>query len=378
MDRYDVIVVGAGVMGSAAAYHLAKRGRRVLLLEQFPIGHERGSSHGHSRIFRLAYDSADYVRLAQAAYPLWRELEWDAGADLLTLTGGIDFADPATPSIDATRATLTSLGVPFDLLDHAAAARRFPQFALSEGGVAIYQADSGILDATACVHALAQQARHFGAAVVDQSPVLEITPEPGGASVRTAEATYAADRLVVTAGSWARPLLGQLGLDLPLTVTKEQFAFFQPHDPALFAPGRCPIFIHHISEGPSLYGFPIAGLPGVKAAFHGAGPPIAPESDDRTVEPGPLAALHAHVARWLPQAAGEVMHAQTCRYTTTPDHEFIIDQHPEHAQILIGSPCSGHGFKFGVLIGSILADLAERGATSHTIERFRLARFAAA
>jgi sarcosine oxidase len=225
------------------------------------------------------------------------------------------------------------------------------------------------------VTALADQARRYGAAVREGAPALAIRPVSGGVEVRTATATYAADRLVVTAGSWARPLLRQLGLDLPLTVTKEQFAFFRPHRPELFEPERCPVFIHHVDEGPSVYGFPMAGLPGVKAAFHGAGPAIAPESEDQAVEPGPLAELHAHVARWLPQAAGEVMRAQTCRYTTTPDHEFIIDRHPEHGQILIGSPCSGHGFKFGIVIGSILADLAERGATSHAIGRFRLERF---
>lgn len=376
MERYDVIVVGAGVMGAATAYHLARRGRRVLLLEQFAIGHERGSSHGHSRIFRLAYDSADYVRLAQAALPLWRELEQDSGAELLRLTGGLDIAEASSPALAATRATLTELGVPVEQLDRAAAARRFPQFAFGEETAGLFQATSGILDATGCVLALVEQARRRGAAVRDETPALAIRPGPRGVEVRTADATYGADRLVVTAGSWARPLLRQLGLDLPLTVTREQFAFFRPRDPALFKPGRCPVFIHH--GNPSVYGFPLAGLSGVKAAFHSDGPAIAPESGDRSVDPGRLAALQAHVARWLPAAAGAVLLAQTCRYTTTPDHEFIVDRHPEHAQILIGSPCSGHGFKFGIVIGAILADLAEHGATGHAIARFRLDRFAGA
>lgn len=376
MERYDLVVVGAGVMGAATAYHMARRGRRVLLLEQFALGHERGSSHGHSRIFRLAYDSTDYASLALAALPLWRELEQEAGAALLRLTGGLDFADADSPAIAATAAALAALGLPFEHVDRAAAAARFPQFAFAETTVGLFQPTSGILDATACVLALAAQARRYGATVRPETPALAVTPEPGGVTVTTPAATYAADRLVITAGSWARPLLLPLGLDLPLTVTREQVAFFRPHAPALFEPGRCPVFIQHGS--PSLYGFPLAGLPGVKAAFHGDGPPIGPDDADRSVDPARLAALQAHLARWIPQAAGAPFHTQTCRYTTTPDHEFIVDQHPEHPQILIGSPCSGHGFKFGILIGAILADLAEHGATAHPIRRFRLARFAGA
>jgi sarcosine oxidase len=374
MERYDLIVVGAGVMGAAAAYHLAGRGRRVLLLEQFAIGHERGSSHGHSRIFRLAYDSPDYVKLALAALPLWRELEQDAGAELLRITGGLDIGDTGDPAMAATRDALAGLGLPVETVDRQAAAERFPQFAFGEETVGLFQPTSGILDATACVLAMVAQARRRGATVLDETPALAITPTAGGVEVQTAGATYAADRLILTAGSWARPLLLSLGLDLPLTVTKEQVAFFRPHEPELFAPERCPIFIQHGT--PSLYGFPIAGMPGVKAAFHGYGPAIDVEDQDRSVDQGRLAELQAHVARWLPRAAGEVFFTQTCRYTNTPDHEFIVDRHPEHPQIVIGSPCSGHGFKFGILIGAILADLAEHGATTHGIGRFRLERFA--
>jgi len=375
MNHYEVIVVGGGVMGCATAYHLAKRGRRVLLLEQFAIGHERGSSHGHSRIFRLVYDSPDYIQLARAAYPLWRELESEAGVDLLLQTGGFDFADPARQSIEDTCATLVATGVPFELLDHAAVVRRFPQFAISERVIGLYQPDTGILDATKCVLTLSSEAQSRGAIVQDNQPVRQIQASGTEIVVRTDTAVYAADRLVVTAGSWARPLLSRVGLDLPLTVTKEQFAFFKPHDPELFAPGRCPIFIHHRAVGPAVYGFPMYGLRGVKVAFHNAGPAIAPEIDDRDVDLDRLTELRAHVARWLPQGAGDILLAQTCRYTCTPDHEFIIDQHPEYPQIVIGSPCSGHGFKFGILIGSILADLTERGETSQPIERFRLGRF---
>lgn len=374
MQHYDAIVVGAGVMGCASAYQLARRGRRVLVLEQFAVGHERGSSHGHSRIIRLAYDFPDYVRLARAAYPLWRELEQESGAALLLTTGGLDVALPDTPTFTATRASLAAAGAPFEDLDRAAIAARFPQFQLPDDAVGIYQPDAGILHASACVAALAEQARRHGAVFREQEPALQLAPAGAGVVVRSAAASYAADRLIVTAGSWARPLLLQIGLDLPLAVSKEQVAFFRPHDPAPFEPGRFPVFIHHGAESWSGYGFPIFGLPGVKVAQHGGGPIVAPADEDRAPVAERLDALRAYVAQLLPQAAGEIIFTQTCRYTSTPDGHFIIDRHPAHPQIVVGSPCSGHGFKFGALIGAILADLAERGATEHPIGLFGLGR----
>ena len=381
MPHYDAIVVGGGVMGCATAYHLAKRGRRVLLLEQFAIGHDRGSSHGHSRIFRLVYDAPDYVRLAQAAFPLWRALERDSGTDLLLQTGGLDYALRGTPSFDSTRTTLAALGIEFEQLDRAAVVQRFPQFQMPDDIVAIYQRHSGILDANRCVATLAAEARRHGADLCENAPVRQLRAVGAGVEVHTDTAGYAADRLVVTVGAWARPLLRQLGLDLPLTVTREQVAYFaprslndEPGDPDQFAPSRFPIFIHHAVEGPAAYGFPIFGLPGVKVAFHQRGPVIEPENEQRTADSTVSAALHDYLSRWIPGAAGALLFNQTCRYTNTPDAHFIIDRHPEHPQIVIGSPCSGHGFKFGVLIGAILADLAERGATDYPIGMFGLGR----
>jgi sarcosine oxidase len=381
MLHYDVIVVGGGVMGCASAYHLAKRGRRVLLLEQFAIGHARGSSHGHSRIFRLAYDAPDYVRLAQAAFLLWRALEREAGTDLLLQTGGLDYALSGTPAFEATCATLIALDIEFEQLDRTAVERRFPQFHMPADSVAIYQRDSGILDANRCVATLAAEALRHGADLRENEPARQLRAAGAGVEVRTDTATYVADRLVVTAGAWARPLLRQLGLDLPLTVTSEQVAYFAPRnaddrhgDPEQFVPGRFPIFIHHDAENPAAYGFPIFGRPGVKVAFHQGGPVIEPESAPRAADPAISAALHDYLARWIPGAAGDLLFSQTCRYTSTPDQHFIIDRHAEHPQIVIGSPCSGHGFKFGVLIGAILADLAERGATEYPIGMFGLGR----
>jgi sarcosine oxidase len=385
---YDAIVIGAGVMGCAAAYHLAKDGRRVLLLEQFALGHARGSSHGRARIFRLTYSRPEYVDLARAALPLWIALEAEAGDEggvavgravhkppLRIPTGGFQFGAPGDADLAALGATLTAKGVPFEKLDRQAIADRFPQFDLPADTIGLYQADTALLDADRCVAALAALARRHGAEIREGAAATRIAADGDGVEVAAQGEIFRADRLVVAAGSWAGGLLRQVGLDLPLTVTKEQFAYFAVRDPAPFEAGRFPIFIRH-SEGPDgLYGFPTHGLPGVRVARHHGGPPIAPESEHDIVDEQALDVLRSYVMRLLPGVTGEVLHAQTCRYTTTPDTDFILDRHPAHPQIVVASPCSGHGFKFGVLIGRIAADLAQHGASDQPIGRFGLDRW---
>ncbi len=382
VQTYDAIVIGAGVMGSAAAYHLAKDGRRVLLLEQFALGHQRGSSHGRARIFRLTYSRPDYVDLALAALPLWIALEAEArGSDggdapLRIPTGGLQFGAPDEPDLAGLRETLTAKGVPFEALDRQAIAERFPQFDLHPEAIGLYQADTALLDADRCVAALAALARRHGAEIREGAAATRIAADGDGVVVATQGEVFRADRLVVAAGSWAGGLLRQVGLDLPLTVTKEQFAYFAVRDPGAFEAGRLPIFVHH-SDGPDgLYGFPTHGMPGVRVARHHGGPPIAPESERDVVDEQALDVLRDNVMRLFPGVTGEVLHAQTCRYTTTPDTDFILDRHPAHPQIVVASPCSGHGFKFGVLIGRIAADLAQHGASDQPIGLFRVDRWA--
>jgi sarcosine oxidase len=232
-----------------------------------------------------------------------------------------------------------------------------------------------LLDADRCVATLAAQACRYGAIVHQSEPVREIQPTPSGVAVRTEQGTYTAARLILSAGSWLRTLLRQLDLDLPLTITKEQVAFFQPRDPAAFMPGPFPLFIHRFPGTTSLgSGFPIFGHTGVKMMLDRIGPEIDPVSPDHTVDQPNLDRLRAYTAAILPALGDDMVQAVTCRYTMTPDEDFIIDRHPAHPQIVIASPCSGHGFKFGVVIGRILADLAGPGATEYPIERFRLDR----
>jgi sarcosine oxidase len=371
----DVIVVGAGVMGCAAAYQLAQQGARVLLLDQFGVGHSNGSSHGPSRIIRLAYESLDYVALARASYALWRELEAEAGATLLTQVGGLDIGRPDALALREIHATYQAAGVPFEQLDREAVMRRFPQFNLPEGTVALYQADYSLLAADRCVGALATQARRHGAVIREGEPARQLRATSDGVEVRTDQGSYTAGQLILSAGSWMRPLLRQLDLDLPLTVLKEQVVFLRARDPREFMPDRLPLVIHRFPNTTSLGSvFPIFDHAGVKVMIDRVGPQVAPDDSDRSIDQPLLEQVRAYAAELLPGLTGEVIEAVSCRYTMTPDEHFILDRHPAYPQVVIGSPCSGHGFKFGAVIGRILADLALRGATAYDIARFRLDR----
>lgn len=378
---YDVIIVGAGVMGCASAYQLARRGQKVLLIEQFALGHERGSSHGHSRIIRRSYETPGYVRLMDAAYGAWRELEADADQRLIVTTGGLDLGHPERSDVLSCCESMRAEGVPFELMDAATVRQRFSQFVVSDSYVGVYQEDAGILPASQCVAVLAQQAVSYGAEIVAGQAVERVAPDGAGVIVSAGANTYRAQRAIITAGSYVSPLLTQLDLDLPLEITREQVMFFRPQQPAAFAVGKFPIFIQYGERSannstPSFYGFPLFGEDGVKVAEHHAGRVIDPFTDDGAVDQQAIKRAHAFLGDSIPLAAGELMLAQTCRYTNTPDTHFIVDRHPHYPQIVIGSPCSGHGFKFGALMGSILADLAIQGETIHDINPFTLDRFA--
>jgi len=225
------------------------------------------------------------------------------------------------------------------------------------------------------VATLAEGARRYGAIIRASEPVRTIRAPSRGVELHTDQGVYSADRLILSAGSWMRPLLRQLDLDLPLTVQKEQIAFFRARDPAAFMPGRLPLVIHRFPKTTSLGSvFPIFDHAGVKVMIDRTGPEVAPDDPDRSIELPLLERLRAYATELLPGLSGEIIEAVSCRYTMTPDEHFIIDRHPAHPQIVIASPCSGHGFKFGAVIGRVLADLALRGATTYDIARFRLDR----
>jgi sarcosine oxidase len=271
--------------------------------------------------------------------------------------------------------TLDSLGVPYERLDDDELRRRYPQYSFPEGSIGIYQEDYGILAASRCVAALAARARAEGAELHDEEPVVEIAPDGDGVTVRTTRSTYQADRVILTAGSWLGPLLAPLGIDLPLTVLQEQLAFFRVHDPAAHAPDRLPLLMHRFPGTTSLGSvFPIYGHEGVKVMLDRIGLGVDPGNPDRTIDPVRLERLRVYATELMPGITGEILETTSCRYTMTPDEDFIIDHHPEHRQIVIASPCSSHGFKFAPVTGQLLADLAVNGTTPYPTARFRLDR----
>lgn len=379
-ESYHTIVLGLGAMGSATAYQLARRGRRVLGLERFAPGHAQGSSHGQSRIIRLAYyEDPAYVPLLRRAYELWGELEAAAGERLLTLTGGLMIGEGEAQIVAGAARSAREHGLPHELLDAAAIRRRFPQFNVPPGAVGLYEEAGGLLYPEAAIAAHLRAAAAAGAELRFEEPALAWEAAPSGDRVRvtTPRGAYEAGRLVIAAGAYAPELLSDAGI--PLSVQRNVLYWLEPtRDRKLFQPGRCPIYIWEAAGGLALYGFPeLAGAPaGVKVAFHGHGPLTTPDTIDREVHPDEVAHLRAWLAGRMPALAGGALTGTaTCMYTLTPDQHFLLDAHPRHPQVLVASPCSGHGYKFASAIGEVMADLAEAGATRHPIGPFGAGRF---
>jgi monomeric sarcosine oxidase len=375
-DIFDAIVIGAGVMGSAAAYHLAKQGRRALLLEQFEIGHSHASSHGESRIFRFAYDNAEYAKLAMQCKPLWRELEREAGETLLLDSSQLDLTDEPAHHKDvlAVANTLAQIGASFEQLDAAQLRQRYPQWRLGNAAIAVKSPDSGILRATRCVQSLVAQAVQHGATVRECEAMTKIEDAGDEVQVTTSKDVYRARKLIVAGGAWLNGLLAHIGLSLPLKVTQEQVVYFKPlANEAAFERGAFPIFIHWRSHDVG-YGFPIIGARGVKIGFHHDHYEIDPNGG-RAPRNEVTQRLLAYAQRYLPDAAGAPFEPTACIYTTTPDEDFVVDVAPAHPNVIVSSSCSGHGFKFGIGIGRALADLALRGETEMNIGHIRWRRF---
>jgi monomeric sarcosine oxidase len=378
-QTFDVIVIGAGVMGSATAYHLAKDGRRVLLLEQFQIGHTYGSSHGGSRIIRYTHEELEFARWMPATFALWRQLEQESGQLLMQLTNGLYFGLADDPFLPGAQQVLQTLGFPYRLLSAAEVRREFPQFRLRDEWITLEQAQTGILAATRCVETMAQQALRHGAVVQEASKVLAVWPAGEGVRVRVAthgmETDFYAARAVITAGPWVHQLLDPLlGYQLPLTPTHQQIAYFRVEKPELYAVGRCPLYIF-FDGGPGAYGFPIFEQPGyVKVGIELVDTPIDPDQP-AVIDAQALAQLSTTVADLLVGVNPEPHWVQSCRYTETPNRDFIIDYHPEYPQISFATGFSGRGFKHSIALGRTLADMAQ-GEPGVYHEEFWSPRFA--
>ncbi len=378
-QAYDAVIVGAGAMGSATAYHLAQSGQRVLLLEQFQVAHTRGSSHGGSRIIRYAHDSVDYTRWMPATYALWRALEAESGEALMRITGGLHIGLESDPFLHDAQQVLDTLQIPYSLLSVNEVNRQFPQFRLADHWKILWQEQTGILAASRCVQTLVAQARRHGAHLVENARVQEVLPTGNGVTVYywqngTLE-SVSADRAILTAGPWAQKLLQPLlGKALPLQPTHQQVAYFRVEKPEYFTPERCPVYVF-FDSGPGLYGFPIFEHPGyVKVATELIDTKIDPDQE-LTIDPVALAALASMVAETLVGVEARPAWAECCRYTETPTRDFIIDRHPDYPQVLFAAGFSGRGFKHSIAIGRLLADLAA-GEPGEYKSEFWLPRFA--
>jgi sarcosine oxidase len=350
MQHVDVVVIGAGAMGSATAWWLARRGRSVALVEQFAQGHARGSSHGASRIFRYAYADPRYVRMVQAALPLWRELEDDADTTLLEITGGLDHGVPAL--VGPVASAIAACGVERVQMTADAAHERWPGMRF-EGGV-IYCPGAGRCLADATVRTLQDRAAAHGANARFSTGPAAIDWTDDRVRVRAGGGEWTAPAAVVTAGAWLPTVLGSR-VPLPaMRVTRERIQHFAPRPGSAPPVSEWPSFIHHRPDA-WRYGLVSPGE-GVKVAEHMTGP-VADPSDDPPSEPDPVAAdrVRRYVEAWLPGLEPVPRYPATCLYTTTPTADFLLER---RGPVVIGSACSGHGFKFTPLVGRILADHA--------------------
>ena len=375
-EVYDVIVVGIGGMGSAACYQLAKRGQRVLGLEKFQIGHAMGSSHGLTRILRLAYFEGEaYVPLVQRARQLWIETGALTGQQLFYEVGALDMAPAGDDIIAQAQQACLAYDLPHEILGRAAIEHRFPALALPVGHGGLYQPQSGFVASELALSVHVALARQHGAIIRDQEPMLDWAPTAhGGVRVRTTQGTYEAGRLVLSPGAWIGSVVP--GLAPSTTVIRQTLAWFAPREPELLAPDRFPVFTLKVEEG-QLYGFPLWGHPGFKLGSpHYDKDVFDPDTPTREPSPGHEAVLTQSVRRYVPAAAGALLELKACLYTMTPDEHFVIDTLPDYEQVIVASPCSGHGYKFASVIGEILADLAETGTSRFDLSMFALRRFA--
>ena len=354
--RCDVVVVGAGLLGLASARALARRGRAVIVLEQAEIGHGAGGSKGSCRVFRLGYEDAWYVALARRAREPWAELEDECGLQLLRPTPQLTFG----PGLDTVREAMQSAGAPCQLLPAEEAAARFPGVTI--GGPALLEPESCVISADEALRTLAAGAGEIRTGVT----VTGVGDDGRQVTVRTGTGSVTAGAAIVCAGPWTSRLLVATGISVPAAATQEQVGYLAP------APPSMPIFICYGAEVP--YGLPVPGSALYKIGFHHGGPPTDPARQDQRPDEQLSAQLTRMARRYLPGLGPDLAQTERCVYDNSPDEDFIVDR---VGRIVIGSGTSGHGFKFGPLLGEWLADLADGGDPGASAARFSLGRFGA-
>lgn len=387
MTSFDVVVVGLGAMGSAAAWQLAKRGARVLGIDRFSPPHALGSSHGDTRITRLAIgEGAQYTPLAQRSHEIWREIEALTGEQLLTVTGGLWISSEARQAethvanfFDNTLAAARRFGIAHELLDARAIRARFPQFNVADNENGYFEPGAGYLRPEACIRAQLTLAERQGARIHRDETVLEFSQASGAVSVRTDRGTYEARRLIVAAGAWLPQLLAP-ALARRFTITRQALYWFDTGASfKRFAPPAFPVWIWELQDRRNvIYGIPAIDGPagGAKLATEQYAATTSADAVTREVSAAEKERMHRElVAPYLPGLGPRCVKAVACLYTATPDFHFVVDRHPVMRDVLVASPCSGHGFKHSAALGEALAELALEGGSTMDLSSFTFARF---
>ena len=375
-STYDVAIVGLGAMGSAAAYHLASNGQRVLGLDRFTPPHTLGSSHGETRIIREAYaEHPSYVPIVQRAYQLWQELEQESGKQLLLQTGGMLIGSPEEDMVQGAEDSARRHKLPYERFSAAEVTSRFPALEPPDEMIAIWDSRAGILLPEDCITAYLDLARRHGADLRFDEPAISWEADGTGVSITTEKGQYSAQTILLSAGPWIDSLVPDL--NLPLQVERQVLFWFEAESsPEYFSPERCPIYIWDTDGQRHFYGFPDLGK-GIKIAIMHHGEATTADDICRDVSPDDELPMRKLLEKFMPKANGILKSSQVCMFTNTPDTHFLIGFHPEHPRALIASPCSGHGFKFASAIGEILSDLLTDGKTNLDISLFGMSRFMA-
>jgi sarcosine oxidase len=371
---FDCMVVGLGANGSSALYHLSGSGRKVIGIDRFTPPHTYGSSHGESRIIRQAYyEDPVYVPLLRAAYKEWENLEKASGKKLFLKTGGLMLGNKDTAVVRGSKLSADAHGIPYEDLDSIAIRQRFPAFHSYGDTVGLLEKEAGILFPEECIRTFLDQAASRGAAIQYDCPVLKIDPARNGIEVITSKEKYSVGSLILSAGAWTGRLLHEL--QLPLAVKRQVLFWFgnrNTRDSDRFLPANMPIYIWEYTEGRMFYGFPDLGT-GIKIAPHHRGRSIDPDHLTQDVGGEEIKEME-DIAREYLGMDPVFKTSAVCMYTNTPDENFIIDRHPAFGNIIIASPCSGHGFKFSSLTGRILSDMALGNDTGFDLSPFSLHR----
>ncbi|MED1439447.1 N-methyl-L-tryptophan oxidase [Aeribacillus composti] len=372
---YDVIVIGAGSAGSAAAYYLAQNGQSVLMIDQFSVPNSFASHAGETRMLRFGYGQGEkYVDLVKEAYRLWMELQEQTGKTLFYQTGTLVVGERDSSFVNETIQSSIHHNLPIEMFTASMVMNKWQGIQIPEDFTACFDPQAGFLLCEVCIQTYKEEALKLGAKLLENNPVLKLSIQSDMSEVITEKGRFQAANLVITAGAWIPKLLPEL--DFPIQVIRKPVAWFAPLEDGLYDFGQFPAFVFDTKEG-HYYGFPNFRKTGVKIGRHDMGIESDPDSvnrlfgsyceDERDVR--------SFLEKYMPQAAGELTDGKICLYSLTPDSDFIIDFHPNFSNVLLAGGFSGHGFKFASIVGSILADLVTRGKTKHDISFFRLNRF---